>query len=248
MYFAVRLECSSGFQTTPSAVYRSNSARAKTSSEYIPQDLLVSRRNIIIHCFPVSILVTRPDTILLGQQLKAHPPFDCHTAIMNRHTSLNASQVSDHVSERSNKLTLSTHILSQAEGARTEFHTINFARLACSEIRMATLGQRFYNNCFANLLLFRSADSRLQFGWGEDHLSRQVGFQHYEYEHLLLASALGEFLSEACAAAVFSALAECFEDDQLTKPHISSFQRFVRAANGILSTSEFPQSSMTGSE
>jgi hypothetical protein len=131
-------------------------------------------------------------------------------------------------------LSYSNRLLSQAEGLNTDFYTINFARMACVELHVSVAGQRLYNACLTNLQAYRAADERLQFGWGERHLLRNLGVQLYEYEHLLLASALGGFFSETYAGAVFSALADHFEDDNRPKPRLSSFQRFVRGANGNL--------------
>jgi hypothetical protein len=139
-----------------------------------------------------------------------------------------------------NPLSISNRLLSQFEGADIDFYTINFMRMAMEKIRIGAQGQRLFNHSLTNLPLQRSSDVRLQFGWGEQHTMRNLGVQLYEYEHLLLAAALGEYLSEPYAAAVLSMLAERYEDDERPKPRLASFHQFVRALNGVLATSEFP--------
>lgn len=137
-------------------------------------------------------------------------------------------------------LSISSWLLSQNEGVRIDFYTINFLRMSIQDVHIGLQGQRLYNHCLTNLPLHRSGDAKLQFGWGEQHILRNSGVQLFEYEHLLLASALGEYLSEPYAAAVLSELASRYEDDDRPKPRLGSIRNFVRAANGILATSDFP--------
>jgi hypothetical protein len=144
------------------------------------------------------------------------------------------------VEDVNKELHLSNKLLSQVEGTGVDFYTINFLRMSMQEIHIGSQGQRLYNHCLTNLPLHRSGDLRLQFGWGEQHLMRNTGVQLFEYEHLLLASALGEYLSEPYAAAVLNELASRYEDDVRPKPRLASIRHFVKGANGILATSEFP--------
>lgn len=137
-------------------------------------------------------------------------------------------------------LSISNRLLGQCDGVGLHFYTINFARMAMQDIHIGSQGQRLYNHCLNNLPLVRTADPRLQMAWSEEHLLRNHGVNLFEYEHLLLASALSEYLSEPYAAAVFSEMAARYEDDTRQKPALSSFRNFVRCANGILATSEFP--------
>ena len=108
------------------------------------------------------------------------------------------------------------------------------------DIHIAPQGERLFNHCLNNLPLIRSSDPRLQFGWGEQHLMRNQGVNMFEYEHLLLASALSEYLSESYAAAIFSELSAKYEDDDRPRPQLASFRRFVQGINGVLATSDFP--------
>ena len=137
-------------------------------------------------------------------------------------------------------LEITNKLLSQGEGCHLDFYTINFTRLACRDFRVSSQGQRLYNHCLINLPIHGSGDERLQFGWGEQHILRNMGVQLYEYEHLLLASALGEYFSEYYAAAVYSYLAGWIEDKDRPKPGFYSFKDLVHGANGVLATSDFP--------
>ena len=137
-------------------------------------------------------------------------------------------------------LSLTSRLLSQVEGVGVDLYTINFTRLATRSINVGPQGSRLYNHCLTNLPIHGTGESKLQFAWGDKHMMRNLGVQLYEYEHLLLASALGEYFSEDYAAAVYNALADHFEDEDRPKPHVSSLRNFVHAANGILSTSDFP--------
>ena len=104
-------------------------------------------------------------------------------------------------------LSIDSTLLSQNEGVGIHFYTINFLRLSVQEVHIGPGGQRLYNHCLTNLPLHRSGDAKLQFDWGEQHILRNSGVQLFEYEHLLLSSSLGEYLSEPYAAAVLSELA-----------------------------------------
>ncbi|KPI41099.1 uncharacterized protein AB675_7925 [Cyphellophora attinorum] len=138
-------------------------------------------------------------------------------------------------------LSISNRLLAQFEGlGGLNFYLINFARLAMRDIHIGGNGQRLYNHCLNNLPIIRSADSRLQMGWSEQHLLRNAGVNLFEYEHLLLASAFSEYLSEPYAAAVYNELAARYEDDDRPKPSLNSFRIFVQSANGIMATSDFP--------
>lgn len=137
-------------------------------------------------------------------------------------------------------LSIPSKLLGQAEGVGIDFYTINYLRMSMREIHIGSQGQRLYNHCLTNLPIHRSADPKFQFGWGEQHMLRNAGVQLFEYEHLLLSSALGEYLSEGYAAAVLSELAGRYEDEERPRPRMASLKGFVRCANGILATSEFP--------
>ena len=142
--------------------------------------------------------------------------------------------------DASSPLSYSNTVLSQAEGVYTDFYTINFARLICANLTVDGHGQRLFNSCLTNLPVYRSADDRLQFGWADRNLWRNIGVQLYEYEHLVLGAALSECFPEWYGAGVLLALGAYFENDDKPNPHLSSWRGFVRAANGILSLSEFP--------
>lgn len=149
--------------------------------------------------------------------------------------------VNELVDDIDKTLPISNRMLSQVEGTGIDFYTINFLRMSMRDIHIGPQGQRLYNHCLANLPVHRStADPNLQFGWGEQHILRNMGVQLFEYEHLLLASALGEYLSEPYAAAVLGELAARYEDEARPKPGLASMRNFVKAANGSLATSEFP--------
>lgn len=148
--------------------------------------------------------------------------------------------INELVEDVNNELRINNKLLSQCEGTGIDFYTINFLRMSMRDIRIGLQGQRLYNHCLTNLPLHRSADPKLQFAWGEQHILKNMGVQLFEYEHLLLASALGEYLSESYAAAVLSELAARYEDEDRPKPRLASLKDFVRVANGILATSEFP--------
>ena len=138
-------------------------------------------------------------------------------------------------------LAIPSKLLAQSEGTGIDFYTINYLRMSMRDIHIGPAGQRLYNRCLTNLPIHRSAaDARLQFGCGEQHILRNAGVQLFEYEHLLLSSALGEYLSESYAAAVLSELAARYEDELRPRPRLASLRGFVRCANGILATSEFP--------
>ena len=142
--------------------------------------------------------------------------------------------------DASKPVTYSNTVLSQAEGVYTDFYTINFARLICANLTVDGHGQRLFNSCLTNLPVYRSADDRLQFGWADRNLWRNIGVQLYEYEHLVLGSALSECFAEWYGASVLLALGEYFATDDTPNPHLSSWRGFVRASNGIVSLSEFP--------
>ncbi|KAK5088119.1 hypothetical protein LTR05_002336 [Lithohypha guttulata] len=137
------------------------------------------------------------------------------------------------------QLQYSNRVLSQFEFAGVPLYTNNFARIACTNYKPSTAGERYFNHSLTNLPVFVAVDDRLQFGFNEKHVWRNAGLHLYEYEHILLASALGECLPEAYVASILSCLGRMYEDKDRVNPSFSSWQNFVRSVNGLISTLDF---------
>ena len=111
------------------------------------------------------------------------------------------------------ELTFTNRLLLQFNFARADPYTIGFARIACSNYQASTTGERIFNHCLTNLPVYVAPDDRLQFGWNETSIWRNAGLHSFEYEHLLLAAALGDCLPEGYAAAVLCHLGSLYEDE-----------------------------------
>lgn len=137
------------------------------------------------------------------------------------------------------QLKYSNRVLLQFEFAGVPVYTNSFARFACTNYKPSTAGERYFNHSLTNLPVFVAVDDRLQFGFNEKHVWRNAGLHLYEYEHILLASALSECLPEAYVASILSCLGRMYEDKDRVNPSFSSWQAFVRSVNGLMSTLDF---------
>lgn len=133
----------------------------------------------------------------------------------------------------------SIRLLSQFDFAGVDPYALSYARVVAANYKASTSGERIFNHCLTNLPVFVAADDRLQLGWNESYLYRNLSLHQYEYEYHLLIAALSETLPEVYAAAVLSCLADKFHDENKIKPSIGSWTRLVRSMNGILTTSDF---------
>lgn len=138
------------------------------------------------------------------------------------------------------ELTFTNRLLLQFNFARADPYTVGFARLACSNYQASTTGERLFNHCLTNLPVYFAPDDRLQFGWSETSIWRNAGLHSFEYEHLLLAAALGECLPEGYAAAVLCSLGSFYEDETRVNPRLASWQGLVYSITGLLTDTDFP--------
>ena len=136
-------------------------------------------------------------------------------------------------------MSFSNWMLEQFAFADVHLYTNSFARVACAKYKPSTSGERLFNHCLTDIQLYFAADDQLQFGWDELSIYRNHELHKYEYEHFLLASALGECLPEAYAAAVLSCLGQRFEDTRRLNPPLSQWKAFVRSVNGLVTTTDF---------
>lgn len=138
------------------------------------------------------------------------------------------------------ELKFSNRLLQQFNFARVDPYAMGFSRLACSNYKASSSGERLFNHCLTNLPVYFAPDDRLQFGWNEQAIWRNVGLHSFEYEHLLLAAALGECLPESYTAAVLHALGCFYEDENRVNPRIASWQGLVYSITGLLTDTDFP--------
>lgn len=136
-------------------------------------------------------------------------------------------------------LSFPNRLLLQFDFAGVDIYTSNFARLACSDYKPSTSGERLFNYCLTNLPLYAATDQKLQFGWDEHSFYRNHALHLFEYEHFLLAAALSDCLPEGYAAAVLKCLGEKYEDKERINPPQTSWRKFIRSVNGMLTASDF---------
>lgn len=143
------------------------------------------------------------------------------------------------VEDMDKNMQISNKVLSQFDGGHISFYALNWARMICEAYTPSLHGERIYNYCLTNLPVFIAADDRLQFGWNELCLYRNVQLHNFEYEHLLLSSALTECLSNNYAGAVMSHLGDPYEQGLRTKPCLQHFRELMGSLNGVLAASDF---------
>lgn len=136
-------------------------------------------------------------------------------------------------------MTVTNRLLSQFSFAGVHPYTLNYARISTVNYRTSTSGDRIINHCLTNLPVHVAADDNLQFGWNENYVYRNLVLHQFEYQHLLLISAMSECLPETYVAAVLSLLCDKYEEGEKIKPTIEAWTDVVRSLSGILTTSDF---------
>lgn len=136
-------------------------------------------------------------------------------------------------------LSFTNRLLQQFEFCGASPYTMGYARIACTNYKVSTTGERTFNHCLTNLPVFVATDDHLQFGFDEQSLIRNRGVHMFEYEHLLLGAALVDCLPEAYVAAILYHLGQECEDEDRVNPSLSSWQSWLRCVYGLVSSSEF---------
>lgn len=136
-------------------------------------------------------------------------------------------------------MSFTNRVFSQFCFAGIHPYTMNFARIAAVDYKPSTSGERIINHCLTNLPVYVAADDDLQLGWDENYIMRNLALHQFEYQHILLMSAMAECLPETYVAAVLSNLSVKHEEGDRFQPTIRSWAGLVRSISGILTTSDF---------
>lgn len=134
---------------------------------------------------------------------------------------------------------LTTQLLAQFCGARTEPFTGHVSWVLCRDFKVSIKGQRNMNNGLNNLAMHRTLDERLTFGWAEDNLIRTRLVHENAYEHLAIMIALSEAFHESYAARVMFEMAQMVAGHRDTTPHFRQWKNVIHSLNGAFSTTDF---------
>ena len=134
---------------------------------------------------------------------------------------------------------LTTQLLAQFCGARTEPFTGHVSWVLCRDFKVSIKGQRNMNNGLNNLPMHRTPDERLTFGWAEDNLIRTRLVHENAYEHLAIMIALSEAFHESYAARVMFEMAQMVAGHQDITPHFRQWKNVIHSLNGAFATTDF---------
>ena len=134
---------------------------------------------------------------------------------------------------------LTTTILSQFCGARTEPYTGFVSYVLCQDFKIAVKGQRNMNNGLNNLPIYRTPDEGLTFGWAFNNLIRSRAVHEGAYEHIATMIALTESFHETYAARVMFEMAQLEKGTEDITPHFRQWKNVIRSMSGAFATTDF---------
>ena len=134
---------------------------------------------------------------------------------------------------------ISTKLMSQFSGAKTDPYTNHVASIMCKDLKPGPQGQRRVNSALSNLPVFFTPDEKLTFGWGFEHIIRNNEVHQGGYEHFTIMVAMAESFHSSWAAEICHEMAKSKAGPKDSLPHLSQWLTILRACNGALASSEF---------
>ncbi|KIV89963.1 hypothetical protein PV10_07316 [Exophiala mesophila] len=131
--------------------------------------------------------------------------------------------------------------LLRLSGAQVDPYTRYVAYLIFRKLNLSVKGQRHMNNAFANLPIFTTDDQKLTFGWGFNHAVQDKVIHAESYDHLAVATAIGESFHEVYGTKILHELAASMAGPEDTTPHYAQWKSTLHSCNGILATTDFGQ-------